>query len=186
MKYYRITNGSESTEFCELRIPENNTWFNEQRLYANKWENRSLLLPIPMNVNNKYEPDDYPIASTKLVSKKVVDCIKTVNKDYEALSTQIFYNGEKIYNLYYTMLFPEYSVFNYNKSDFKPARADPKKIMILRTLVLDKEKVAQLPSDNNIFCMQELRTKIICTEIAKDALEKAGVIGMKFEELDIR
>jgi len=186
MKYYMIQGGSGATRYPEFRILQDNVWFKEQRLQANKWQDRNLPPPIPMNANNKYKPDDYPIASTKLVSKKALDCIKTVNKSYEALPTQIYYKGEKVYDLYYTMLFPEYPLFNYEESDYEADENNDKLIWMLNTLVLEKKKVAQLPSDNNIFCIKELTTRIICTEIAKDALEKAGVIGMKFEELEVK
>lgn len=181
-----INCGSGSTKYCEVRIPQDNAWFEEKRLKANKWEDRSLPLPIPMNANNKYKPDDFPIASTKLVSKKILDCIKAVNKDYEALPTQIYYKGEKVYDLYYTMFFPEYPVFNYEESSYSTLSNNPKSIAMLDTLVLEKKKVAELPSENNVFCVKELTTRIVCTEIAKEAFEKAKVVGMRFEELEIR
>lgn len=186
MKYYMIQGGSGSTRYCELRIPQDSVWFQEEFLQANEWNNRNLPLPIPMNANNKYKPDDFPMADSTLVSKKVLDCIKAVNKSYEALPTQIYYKGEKIYDLYYTMLFPEYPLLNYEESDYETTRKNPKNIWMLRNLILEKKKIEMLPKDNSIFCVQELTTRIICTEIAKDALEKAGVIGMKFEELEIR
>jgi hypothetical protein len=186
MKFFLINGGSGKIQYPDFRIPQDNAWFKEKRLPANKWIDRSLPLPIPMNANNKYKPDDYPQASTKLVSQKVFECIKKLNQDYEALPTQIFYKGEKLYDLFYSMFFPEYPVINFKESDYEADEDDATLIWMLNKLVLDRTKIDILPSENNIFCVQELSTRIVCTEIAKNTFEKAGVVGMNFEELDIR
>ena len=117
MKYYSFKPcGVETTKFCEPRFF--GEWEGEF-LWMNLWENRELKLPVTMSVKNKYNPGDYPLADSKLVSQRLFDIIKQLNKDYEALPTQLYYKEkEQIWDIYYSMIFPEYEAFNFEKSCF--------------------------------------------------------------------
>ena len=87
MKYYSFKPcGVETTKFCE---PELFGEWAEEGLWKNKWRNRNLKLPVTMYVKNRYNPGDYPLAGAKLVSEKLLDIIKKLNKNYEALPTQL-------------------------------------------------------------------------------------------------
>lgn len=103
----------------------------------NLWENRKLKLPVTMYVKNKYNPGDYPLADSKLVSQKLLDIIKKLNKDHEALPTQMYYKEkEPIWDIYYSMIFPEYEAFNFEKSRYTLFR---NRILDLEKLVLSEE-----------------------------------------------
>ena len=149
----------------------------------NLWENRELKLPVTMSVKNKYNPGDYPLARSKLVSQRLLDIIKQLNKDYEALPTQLYYKEkESIWDTYYSMIFPEYEVFNFDKSRYILFRD---KILDLEELVLSKEKLSHVDIANNIFVIKETDLDIICTETAKDMIETAGIKDVRFTELPV-
>ena len=181
MKIYEVTNEGESTKYCEPQLMGN--WFYEP-LFTNKWDDRTISLPVTMSVNNKYKPEDYPISDTYLVSTKLLEIIKTLNSDYEALPTQMYYKAkEPIWDIYYSMLFPEYKLLNWEKSKYE---ADTEQIiMSLDKLVLSKEKVVALPPENNLFCLKEKTTRLLCTEKAKKTIEEAGTTGIAFDELEV-
>lgn len=104
MKYYSLEPcGIETTKFCE---PEVFGEWEDEFLKANRWKDRSLKLPITMSVDNKYNPGDYPLADSHLVSQKFLEVIRIVNKDIEILPTQLFYKAkELIWDTYYTIFF---------------------------------------------------------------------------------
>ncbi len=181
MKYYEIDRGNlDTTKFCEPRFF--GEWAGEF-LWMNLWENRNLTLPVTMTVKNKYNPRDYPLADSKLVSQRLFDIIKQVNKDYEALPTQLYYREkEPIWNIYYSMLFPEYEVFNFEKSKYS---LYGKYIVQVYDIVLDAEKIHTHEGSNGIFALKEKNTIIICTEIAKDMIEAAGIKDIRFTELPV-
>lgn len=153
----------------------------------NLWENRKLKLPvtISMYVKNKYNPGDYPLADSKLVSQKLLDIIKKLNKDHEALPTQMYYKEkEPIWNIYYTILLPEYDVFNFTKSIYD-AGIDGEGIWLIDKLVLSKEKLFHVGTENNIFALKEKKAIIICTETAKNMIEAVGIKDICFTELPV-
>lgn len=183
MKYYEIGRGGEG----RLKYPEPKLFgeWEEEPLFSNDWENRNLKLPVTMYVKNKYNPGDYPLADSKLVSQRLFDIIKQVNKDYEALPTQLYYKEkEPIWDIYYSMIFPEYEAFNFEKSEYDtgPYGED---VGIIDTLVLSKEKLSHVDRENNIFALKEASVVIICTEIAKDMIEAAGIKDVAFTELSV-
>ena len=76
MKYYELDRGNlDTTKYCEPRFF--GEWEGEF-LWMNLWENRELKLPVTMSVKNKYNPGDYPLADSKLVSQKLLDVIKQI------------------------------------------------------------------------------------------------------------
>ena len=114
MKYYELDRGGEETKYCE---PELFGEWEEEVLWKNEWRNRKLPLPVTMTVNNKYNPGDYPLAGSKLVSEKMLKIIKQLNEKIEVLPTQLFYKEkESIWDIYYSLIFPEYNAFNFDKS----------------------------------------------------------------------
>ncbi len=182
MKNYEIGRGGE-----ELRYPEQKLFgeWKEEVLWKNKWRNRNLTLPVTMSVKNKYNPRDYPLASSALVSQKLLDIIKQLNKDYEALPTQLYYKEkEPIWDIYYSMLFPEYEAFNFEKSEYDTWLYG-KGICMIDKLVLSKEKLSRVDTENNIFVLKEKTIPIVCTETAKDMIEAAGIKDVDFAELPV-
>ena len=182
MKYYELGRGGEETKYPE---PELFGEWKKEGLWMNEWENRELKLPVTMTVKNKYNPKNYPLAGSKLVSQKLLDVIKQVNKDYEALPTQLYYKEkDPIWDIYYSMIFPEYEVLNLEKSEYDtgPFGDD---ICTIDKLVLSKEKLSQMGPENNIFALKEGAIIILCTEIAKDMIEAAGIKDVRFTELPV-
>ena len=181
MKYYSFKPcGVETTKFCEPRLF--GEW-EEEPLFSNDWENRELKLPVTMTVKKKYNPGDDPLADSKMVSQKLLDVIKQVNKDYEALPTQLYYKEkEPIWDIYYSMIFPEYEVLNLEKSKYSLFE---KYIVQIYDIFLDADKILVPGERNGIFALKEKSTVIICTEIAKDMIEAAGIRDVSFTELPI-
>ena len=180
MKYYEIGRGGEGIKYPEPKLF--GEWKGEG-LWKNKWRNRELKLPVTMYVKNKYNPGDFPLAGSKLVSQRLLDTIKQLNKDYEALPTQLYYKEkEPIWDTYYSMIFPEYEVFNFDKSRYILFRD---KILDLEELVLSMEKLSHVDIANNIFVIKETDLDIICTETAKDMIETAGIKDVRFTELSV-
>ncbi len=181
MKYYKLNRGGEG----RLKYPEPELFgeWKEEVLWKNEWRNRSLKLPVTMTVKNKYNPKNYPLADSALVSQKLLDIIKQLNKDYEALPTQLYYKEkEPIWDTYYSMIFPEYEAFNFEKSKYDLFR---NKIIDLDELVLSKKKLSRVDTANNIFVIKETNLDIVCTETAKDMIEAAGIKDIRFTELPI-
>lgn len=182
MKYYEIGRGGERLKYPEPELF--GEWDNES-LWMNEWENRNLKLPVTMSVKNRYNPGDYPLAGSKLVSQKLLDVIKQLNRDYEALPPQLYYKEkEPIWDTYYSMIFPEYEVFNFEKSEYD-AGIDGEGIWLIDKLVLSREKLSQVGTENNVFALKEKRIIIICTEIAKNMIEAAGIKDVSFTELPV-
>ncbi len=182
MKYYELDRGGE-----ELKYPEPKLFgeWKGELLWMNLWKNRELKLPVTMTVNNKYTPGHYPLAKSKLVSQRLLDIIKQLNKDYEALPTQLYYKEkEPIWGIYYSMIFPEYEAFNFEKSEYD-AGIDGEGIGLIDRLALSKEKLFHMGVENNIFILREMPVIIICTETAKNMIEAAGIKDVDFTELPV-
>lgn len=183
MKYYKLNRGGGE----RLKYPEPELFgeWNNESLWMNEWENRNLKLPVTMSVKNKYNPGDYPLAGSKLVSQKLLDVIKQLNKDYEALPTQLYYKEkEPIWDTYYSMIFPEYEAFNFEKSEYDTGPYG-EGICMIDKLVLSKEKLFHVGTANNIFALKETPVIIICTETAKNMIEAAGIKDVSFTELPV-
>ena len=183
MKYYKLNRGGGE----RLKYPEPELFgeWEEESLFSNDWENRNLTLTITMTVKNKYNPGDYPLVGSKLVSQKLLDIIKQLNKDYEALPTQLYYKEkEPIWGIYYSMIFPEYEAFNFEKSKYDTGPYGDG-IYFITKLVLSKEKLSHVDVENNIFVLKENTIPIICTETAKDMIEAAGIKDVSFTELPV-
>lgn len=153
MKYYKLNRGGGE----RLKYPEPELFgeWEEEPLFSNDWENRNLKLPVTMYVKNKYNPGDYPLAGSKLVSQKLLDIIKQLNKDYKAFPTQLYYKEkDPIWDIYYSMIFPECEAFNFEKSEYD-AGIDGEGIGLIDNLVLSKEKLSHMSVENNIFALKE-------------------------------
>ncbi|MBD5436064.1 MAG: hypothetical protein HDR36_06095 [Treponema sp.] len=182
MKYYEIGRGGEGIKYPEPKLF--GEWKGEG-LWKNKWRNRNLKLPVTMSVKNKYNPGDYPLADSALVSQKLLDIIKQLNKDYEALPTQLYYKEkDSIWGIYYSMIFPEYEAFNFEKSKYDTGPYGDG-IYFITKLVLSKEKLSHVDVENNIFVLKENTIPIICSETAKDMIEAAGIKDVRFTGLPV-
>ena len=199
-KFYKITEaGSNSTNYCYPSVMDESPWSDENLFISECSQNYDL--PIPYLVDNKNEPDDFPVCHNILVSKKFLEVIKQLNETYTALESQMHYEGkntkayleqhdgsDEIWDIYYTMLFPAYSLFNWDKSDFSKYYNDElNKTFVTRInrLVLDKNKIEATDFTNNIFHLEEKKTSLLCTEKAKLKIEEAGISGIAFEEVDV-
>ncbi len=200
MKIYKISETvSDSTNYCYPSVMEESPW-SDQRLFISECT-ETYELPIPYIVDNKISPNDYPICRNILVSNKFLEVIKKVNVDFNAYESQMHYNGknkkaflqqhnncDKIWDIYYTMQFPSYSLLNWDKSVFsKYYNDDINKTIVTRInkLIIDKNKIDVFNFNNNIFHLEEKKTYLLCTETAKQAIEEDGLTGIAFEEVPV-
>ena len=113
--------------------------------------------------------------------------MKTLNKNITGFESQMYYKGEKIWDIYYTIVFPKYKVFNYEKSIYETdtdCNGNPFISGIIKKLVFDSEKLRQL-TDDNFFAMEEKPARVYCTEKAKQAIEASDLIGFGFKEIPV-
>lgn len=200
MKIYKITESvTASTNYCYPGVMEESLW-SEQKLFISECT-ETYELPIPYNVDNKIPPNDFPVCHNILVSKNFLEVIKKFNADFNAYESQMHYNGknkmafmqehndcDEIWDIYYTMQFPSYSLLNWDKSDFlKYYNDEINKTIVTRInkLIIDKNKIEVLNFKNNIFHLEEKKTFLLCTETAKQAIEEAGLTGIDFEEVPV-
>jgi len=186
MKMYLLTKGTDSINYCEPEIFNDSAWKKE---FLFRCEYKQLHeLPIPYSVANKCEPSDFPLTTTILVSRRFFSIIQKLNKDYEFFESQFFYQKkEKLWDLYYTIILPDYELFNWEESDYeKKININTKKAVVtnLKKIVLDKRKIQNV-WENHFFILSEKRTQFICTETAKKAIEEVELTGINFEELEI-
>lgn len=181
MKYYKITIANLDPRCCHPRIDPKSPWKRE-RLTSNRFKEIHEL-PIPMVVDNKYQPYDHLLGG-QIVSKKAFELMKSLNKNITGFDSQMYYKGEKIWDIYYTIIVPKYKIFNWDKSDYETSTNFLGETFLLdvNKLVLDTEKLKNI-TDDNIFTMEEEPVGIYCTEKAKRAIEEAGLIGFGFKEM---
>ncbi len=205
MKIYEISHETVmSTKYVEFKIDEESPWIKEM-LFRSEYETKHDL-PIPLYTKNKLKPNDYPYsAEAHIISKKFLDVIKNLNSDFEALESVVFYKGKnlkayceqsgnadgRIWENFYTMIFPDFKLFNWEKSIYTPkvSRVTGEQIVTgLEKLVLNKNKINENEAalnKNNIFILNEKRINLLCTEKAKLAIEEAGLTGIEFEEVEV-
>ena len=187
MKFYKINRGANTTKFCEIHFFNESLWKNEE-LYFNKYEEKHEI-PIKYELNNQYDPKSFPSSDAFLVSEKFFSVIKKLNKDFEYFESELYYKkNEKMWGNYYTVIFPEYELFNWNKSDyslFPSNNISSKDISFLRKIVLDNEKIMNRETANQFFVLSESSCNLLCTETAKQAIEDAGLFDIIFEEIPV-
>ena len=181
MKFYELSNACGRTRYPEPTVFQESPWF-EERFYRNECEHKHEL-PIPYYVTNRYDPLDFPLSKNTLVSESFLNVIKKINTEYESFESKIYYEKkEEMWGTFYTMLFPEYELFNWEKSEYRYMNNI---IATIKKIVLDKSKVEKTKFENNIFVLKEKKTYLLCTEVAKKAIEDAGLKGIGFEELEV-
>ncbi len=191
MRIFRIFRADAgATKFCKAEFVEDNLWHKES-LFRNRY--RSIHeVPIVYCVKNKCKPEDYPSAPACLVSSRFYALIKKLNKKLECFESVIKYSGKEkdlkdkiLYDDFYTLVFPEYELFNWNASEYvSDISFDGRRIVTdTKKIVLDKNKCNAI--DDNFFVLKEKSTKFLCTEVAKEAIENAGLTGIGFEELEL-
>ncbi|MDE5581648.1 MAG: hypothetical protein K2I95_09545 [Treponemataceae bacterium] len=178
-----------TTKFCKAEFAEDSLWHKES-LFRNRY--RSIHeVPIVYCVKNKCKPEDYPSAPACLVSPRFCGLIKKLNKNVECFESVIKYAGKEkdlkdkiLYDDFYTLVFPEYELFNWDASEYvSDISFDGRRIVTdTKKIVLDRNKLNAV--DDNFFALKEKSTKFLCTEMAKDAIENAGLTGIGFEELE--
>lgn len=191
MKIFRLFRADAgTTKFCKAEFAEDSLWHKES-LFRNRYRNIHEV-PIVYCVKNKCKPEDYPSAPAFLVSRRFCELIKKLNKNLECFESTIKYSGKEkdwknkiLYNDFYTLVFPEYELFDWDKSEYvSDISFDGRRIVTdTKKIVLDKNKLNVV--DDNFFVLKEKSTKFLCTEIAKNAIENAGLTGIGFEELEI-
>lgn len=183
MKIYEIVRSEGDSRFCHPYVNPESDWIKE-KLFKNSYK-KIHELPIPYLVDNRYEPDDYLVSKNEIFSSKAGDILSSLNKNITLFESQFYYNDEKIWDIYFTVVFPKYSLFNYEKSVYESEEScisDKVLISSISKLVFDKEKVNKIEEDN-FFTMEEKPTRVYCTEKGKQAIEAAGLIGIAFEEI---
>lgn len=205
MKIYEISHETVmSTKYVEFKIDEESPWIKEL-LFRSEYETKHDL-PIPLYTKNKLKPNDYPYsADAHIISKKFLDVIKNLNSDFEALESVVFYKGKnlkayceqsgnadgRIWDTFYTMIYPQYNLFNWEKAVYESDVSfltGEKFISKIEKLVIDKNKLNEneaVLNKNNIFILGERKLFLLCTEKAKLAIEEAGLTGIKFEEVEV-
>ena len=178
-----------TTKFCKAEFAEDSLWHKES-LFRNRY--RSIHeVPIVYCVKNKCKPEDYPSAPACLVSSRFCELIKKLNNNVECFESVIKYAGKEknlkdkiLYDDFYTLVFPEYELFNWDVSEYvSDISFDGRRIVTdTKKIVLDRNKLNAV--DDNFFVLKEKSTKFLCTEMAKDAIENAGLTGIGFEELE--
>lgn len=204
MKIYKIIRDLDNTtDYAEFQISSDSSWAGSL-LFMNKNEHK-YELPISYVTMNKNRPTDYPYSYNNIVSEQFMDVIKQMNTSYEALDSVVFYGGKnlksyclqsgnpdgRIWGMFYTVIFPEFELFNWDKSIFveKNSKVSGKRIVTnLQKLVLDHNQLnKQIKNlqNNNFFVLSEKPIDVLCTEKAKQAIEDAGLTGIAFEEVPI-
>ena len=193
-----------SSTYLEFKICEESPWLNE-KLFRGEYSAMHDL-PIPLYTENKLKPNDYPYSvDSYIVSKFFLDVIKNLNSDFEALESVVFYRGKnlkayceqsgntdgKIWDTFYTMIYPQYNLFNWEKSVYESDVSfltGEKFISKIEKLVIDKNKLNEneaVLNKNNIFILGERKLFLLCTEKAKQKIEEAGISGISFEEVEV-
>ncbi|MCR5062768.1 MAG: hypothetical protein K6A89_05730 [Treponema sp.] len=204
MKIFQIEHETVmSTKYAEFQVAEESPWAGGL-LFMNRYE-KVQTLPIEYKTTNKVKPSDFPYSYNFLVSENFLDVIKKLNEEFEALESVVFYKGKnlkayceqsgnadgRIWENFYTMIFPDFKLFNWEKSIYTPklSRVTGERIVTgLEKLVLNKNKINENEAalnKNNIFILNEKRINLLCTENAKLTIEEAGLTGIKFEEVEV-
>ena len=185
MKYYILRPSGHDSRYCYPHVDENSKWSSEE-LYDYEYE-QIHELPIPLIVENDYQPDDCLASENLVVSKNTKDIMKALNTNITVFESQMYLNGNKIWDPYYTIVLPKYNFFNWNSSVYKTKKnfvTNEEVIFWVDKLILDKDKIKEITNDN-FFAMEEYSTRCFCTEIGKKAIEEAGLIGIAFEEVPV-
>lgn len=187
MKFFKINGDINSIKYPEPRVYEESNW-KQENLFMNQCFHIHEL-PIKYNVENNYNPLSYPLADSKLVSEEFYNIIRELNLNYKSFESELYLNKkDKLWDNYYTIIFPEFELFNWEYSEYRSriGKSGKKHIMFLKKLILDGEKIKNMNFIDNFFVLKELPTRLICTEKAKLAIEKANLTGINFEELEVR
>ncbi|GHV55521.1 hypothetical protein AGMMS49579_18650 [Spirochaetia bacterium] len=117
MKLYllRLGNG-KTTRFCDPYIPQKNPWWNEE-LSVGIFE-QAHVLPIIYHVENRNKPKEYMFSSHGLLfSGRLMQILKMMCENIHVFPAQMYLKGvERIFDEYYTIIFPHYEVLNIGKS----------------------------------------------------------------------
>ena len=178
MKIFRIKRAVSSqnvTKYVEFKIDVTSPWVNED-LYVNKYSEKHEL-PIPLYTENKLTPEDYPYSGyAHIVSKRFLDVIKRLNSDFEAFESVVYYKGKnqkayckqsgnadgKIWDNFYTMIFPEYNLFNWDESDYETDYVygtNEKFVSRINKLVVNIKENEKI-SNNNFFTRVSVRADL--------------------------
>ena len=190
-----------TSKYAEFQIADNSPWAGGL-LFMNQYEQKNKL-PVPYNTSNKNKPTDFPYSYNNIVSENFFKIIRQLNADFEALESVVYYNGKnfenycaqsgnsdgRIWGNFYTIIFPEYKLFNWEKSIYTSAISHvtgEKIVTELKELRLDKKLIDRNIDSlqkNNFFILAEKPVVLLCTENAKKEIEESGLTGIQFEEI---
>lgn len=190
-----------TSKYAEFQIADNSPWAGGL-LFMNQYEQKNKL-SVPYNTSNKNKPTDFPYSYNNIVSENFLKIIRQLNADFEALESVVYYNGKnfenycaqsgnsdgRIWGNFYTIIFPEYKLFNWEKSIYTSAinHVTGEKIVTeLKELRLDKKLIDRNIDSlqkNNFFILAEKPVVLLCTENAKKEIEESGLTGIQFEEI---
>ncbi|GHT81078.1 hypothetical protein FACS1894130_12760 [Spirochaetia bacterium] len=173
-----------NTKPCTPHIPQKNSWRQENLTMGKCMAIHPL--PIIYSVDNKNKPNSYMFTPHGLLfSKSIMNIIMETCKNIQIFPAHLYYHGnEKIFDEYYTIVFPTYAAFNENQSLFTWSDIVPEKIESLSKLVISKDKLAAISPKDNIFHLKEKRVILLATETAKTAIE-AVTKDVAFIEVEV-
>lgn len=143
---------------------------------------------------------DFPLTdlSIPVVSTKMLDALKNVG-DFDCLEIPVImvddtYLGQKFdengslrievpsINSYKAIRLPNWiSCFDYDKSEYKPSRSNPKIPSRITRIVL-KQPDSTFPP---IFRVDVVSSEIFISQLAKEELERSGIKGCTFAEVEV-
>lgn len=185
MKYYKFFRYNTAMKYSECFIKDNSIWKNEN-LYCNEIQeihNENIEYVLSKNI----APVDFPNADAFLISKRFFDIINKLNKNFSSFKSLLFWKNEITDFDFYTIIFPKYKLLNLSKSDYETDHVydtNEEFIWRINKIVLNKKQINIL-KDDNFFCLEEEPITLICTGIAKQAIEEAGLTGIAFVEVPV-
>jgi len=181
-------------------IPFSNSEDLKYQLLSN--EKLTLTKPVEFlaNFNVVKNESDYPIVDydIEVMSDEMVNVLKKVGQFSHILYPTLIVDDTFLKNKYdsegnllpdvpllknfnIVQLLDILQVFDFEKSEFKPLRSNPKFPGIVKKMVI-KEPVKGLPP---IFRMLEKPASVFLSEAAKQALEANNIKGCVFEEVEV-
>ncbi len=187
MRIFKLTYGNpDSIKFPSCHIDFDNPWSDED-FTIGKYIDDIHNLPIRYEVDNKYPLYDYPYcANGFLASNKLTEVVKKLMTNIQIFPSEIYQKNQKVSDNFNTIVFTTlYSVLNWEYSECKESKEIPGLAEDIKRLVFSKDKLCQVPSSEKIFLPFEDTVTILVTEEGKNEIEKAGIHGVLFEEMEI-
>lgn len=187
-KYYELSYG----KYDELNCPDDFYLRSLDTWHAGKLKgDEEITLPLKAYFGFEKKSSklcDFPCGSGNPVyaSKRGANFIRHLQKNMETLPCVIIKAGEIISEDFTVVLFPEYEAADMKASRYEIMDGGDFILYNFSEEVLDEKKLAKIPAEDNFFAMKEHTHSCICTEYAKDAIEKAfGRNAVQFYEVPV-